>query len=134
MSEPNLQAQAFEMFQKMLNPTGFPLQSLLLASLDINELEKKIAELNTVEQWLTANLTMLQLTIKTLEYQKTLLSPAQQPPADSTSGAPLWPWNMMAESFKAAAAGVPGAPAAPTAHEPTPAPKTKRRQRQRDAS
>ena len=132
MSEPNLQTQALEMFQKMLNPSGFPLQSLLLASLDSKELEKKIAELKTVEQWLTVNLNMLQLTIKTLEYQKALLSPPEPPPgpaesSPAASGSPLWPWNMMAESFKPATPAMPPSPQ--TAHEPTPTPKPKRRRR-----
>jgi hypothetical protein len=39
----------------------------------VQELEKKIAEMKTVETWLTMNVGLVQMTIKTLEMQKSAL-------------------------------------------------------------
>ena len=61
------------MWQKMVNPGAYPLQSLMFPVLDPKELEKKIAEMQAVEHWLKANLAMLQLTVKSLEYQRAML-------------------------------------------------------------
>ncbi len=41
--------------------------------MNIEDVEKKIAELQTVENWLKMNLSMLQVTIKTLEMQRDTL-------------------------------------------------------------
>ncbi|MBU6467999.1 MAG: hypothetical protein KGN31_05970 [Betaproteobacteria bacterium] len=105
---PNPSADMFEMFQKMVNPMAFPLQGLLSAGLDPKELEKKINELTTVKHWLNANVGMIDLTIKTLEYQKTLMSSVadatkvSDPEAANPGAAAnpmmnpaLWPWAMM---------------------------------------
>ena len=59
-----------EMWQKMVNPGAFPLQSLMFPVLDAKEIEKKIAELEVVEHWLKANLNLLRLSIQSLEYQR----------------------------------------------------------------
>ena|SRR5438093_9562829 len=45
----------------------------LFATLDPKEVERRIQELKTVEGWLTMNTSMVQMTIKTLELQKTSL-------------------------------------------------------------
>ncbi len=65
--------EMFDLWQKMVNPGGYPLQSLMFPVLDPKEIEKKISELEVVEHWLKANLNMLQLSIKSLEYQKAML-------------------------------------------------------------
>ena len=44
----------------------------------MEEVEKKIAELQAVENWLKMNLTFLQMTIKTLEMQKSALQTLQE--------------------------------------------------------
>src|SRR5207244_11273370 len=83
--------------------------------------EKKIAELEAVEHWLKANTSMLQLTIKSLQYQRAMLkggekfqqeiAPALKPTgagpgdaADAESQQPPNPalsaWNMMAQAGK----------------------------------
>ena len=69
MSKPVTPQEMFDLWQKMVNPSAYPLQSLMFPVLDPKEIEKKIAELETVEHWLKANLNMLQLSIKSLEYQ-----------------------------------------------------------------
>ena len=63
----------FEFFQKMWNPTSFPIPGMFTPTMDVNEVEKKIAEMKSVENWLKMNLTFLQMTIKTLEMQKAAL-------------------------------------------------------------
>jgi hypothetical protein len=93
----------FEMFQRMVNPMSFPLQSLLFPSLDIREIDRKISELKTVQTWLNANASMLELTIKTLEYQRSVLAPQEgggkeaKPPENPFANPALWPWGMMAQ-------------------------------------
>ena len=73
MTKPVTPQDMFDMWQKMVNPGAYPLQSLMFPVLDAKELEKKIAELEAVEHWLKANLNMLQLTIKSLQYQRAML-------------------------------------------------------------
>ena len=63
----------FEFFQKMWNPTSFPLPGVFTPTMSIEEVEKKSAELSAVENWLKMNLTFLQMTVKTLEMQKSAL-------------------------------------------------------------
>ena len=118
MTKPVTPQDMFDMWQKMVNPGAYPLQSLMFPVLDAKELEKKIAELEAVEHWLKANTSMLQLTIKSLQYQRAMLKGGekfqQEIAAGSASGADsaeesqqppnpaLWAWNMMAEAGKAA--------------------------------
>lgn len=121
----------FELMQKMANPGGHSFQSLFFPPLDVKDIEKKIAELKSVEHWLKANLGMLQLSIQTLEYQKALLTPPKDD-RTQTGGAggenavnpAMWAWQLMnqaTEQFQAAAhqalqsAATPAAPAASNA-------------------
>src|SRR5215468_6336376 len=73
MSKPVTPQEMFDMWQKMVNPSAYPLQSLMFPMPDAKEIEKKIAELETVEHWLKANVNMLQLTIQSLQYQLALI-------------------------------------------------------------
>ena len=63
----------FEFMQKMWNPMSFPLPGMITPTVNIEEIEKKIGELKTVETWLTMNTGLVQMTIKTLEMQKSAL-------------------------------------------------------------
>ena len=113
MTKPVTPQEMFDLWQKMVNPGGYPLQSLMFPVLDPKEIEKKIAELETVEHWLKANLNMLQLSIKSLEYQRAMLKGGEKMQAAMKEGAPgaaleggemqnpaLWAWNMMAQASK----------------------------------
>lgn len=51
----------------------FPNASAMFAALDPAELDRKIAELRVVENWLTMSLSMMQMSIKTMELQKASL-------------------------------------------------------------
>jgi hypothetical protein len=85
----------FENFQKMWNPMNFPLPGMFQPTMDIGEIEKKIAELTAVENWLRMNLGFLEMTVKTLEMQKSALQALQdsakkpadkKPPGGAKSG------------------------------------------------
>ena len=62
-----------EFMQKMWNPMGFPLPGMVAPTIDVEEIERKLVELHSVENWLKTNLAFLQMTIKTLEMQKSAL-------------------------------------------------------------
>jgi hypothetical protein len=152
MAKPVTPQDMFDLWQKMVNPGAYPLQSLMFPVLDAKELEKKIAELETVEHWLKANLNMLQLSIKSLEYQRQMVKggerirqameegaapeAAASPGADEIPNPALWAWNMMAQAGTEAAeamgraveaAGEAASEAARDASQPKPKPKAKRK-------
>jgi hypothetical protein len=83
MAEDNTAKDFFEMFQKMWNPMSLPMPGVFQPTMEPAEVEKKISELLAVENWLKLNLSYLQMTIKTLEMQKsalqTLKESAQKP-------------------------------------------------------
>ena len=109
MSKPTGPQEMFDLWQKMMNPGAMPSQSFF-PMLDVKEVEKKISELETVEHWLKANLNMLQLTIKSLEYQRAMLKPGEKAraamresdDADDPANPAMWAWNMMAQAGKKA--------------------------------
>jgi hypothetical protein len=103
--------QALEFMQKMWNPLGmvapgappapglpptapFPNPMAMFATLDPLEIERKIGELRVIESWLAMSLNFMQMSIKTLEWQKASLealragaeaasTPAPPPPPKS---------------------------------------------------
>jgi len=98
----------FDLWQKMVNPGGYPVQSLMFPVLDPKEIDKKIGELEVVEHWLKANINMLQLSIKSLEYQKAMLKGGERVKAamEEAQGEgempnpAMWAWNMMTQASK----------------------------------
>ena len=110
MTKPVTPQDMFDLWQKMVNPGGYPVQSLMFPVLDPKEIDKKIGELEVVEHWLKANINMLQLSIKSLEYQKAMLkggervqaamAEAQQGEGGEMQNPALWAWNMMAQASK----------------------------------
>jgi len=112
MTKPVTPQEMFDLWQKMVNPGGYPVQSLMFPILDPKEIDKKIGELEVVEHWLKANLNMLQLSIKSLEYQKAMLKGGERMRANLEGAEPtagdggempnpaLWAWNMMAQASK----------------------------------
>jgi hypothetical protein len=82
--------EALEFMQKMWNPLGFaapgappvpglppsapfPNPMAMFATLDPAEIERKIGELRVIESWLAMSLNFMQMSIKTLEWQKASL-------------------------------------------------------------
>lgn len=73
----------FDFMQKMWNPLNFPIPGIMTPNVDVEELDKKIRELKSVENWLKMNLGFLQMTIRTLELQKTALEALQASGGDT---------------------------------------------------
>ena len=110
MSKPVTPQDMFDLWQKMVNPGAYPLQSLMFPVLDAKELERKITELEVVEHWLKANVNMVALTIKSLQFQRDMIKGGEKvmKGAEEAGGGEipnpaLWAWNMMAEAAKAGA-------------------------------
>jgi len=116
MSKPVTPQDMFDLWQKMVNPGAYPLQSLMFPVMDAKELEKKLNELAVVEHWLKANVNMVQLTQKSLQYQLAILKGTEKAqevlsgkdkrePAEGEIPNPaMWAWNLMAEATKQGAA------------------------------
>jgi len=56
---------------------GVPLAGLMAPTIDLNELDRRIAELKSVENWLNMNLGVLRMTLQGLELQKSGLAAMQ---------------------------------------------------------
>ena len=73
MADDTWSKDMLEFMQKMWNPLGFPLPGMVAPTIDPKEIERKLDEMRSVENWLKMNLGLLQMTIKTLEMQKSAL-------------------------------------------------------------
>lgn len=101
------------------------LPSMVAPTFDVNELDKRIADLRAVEQWLELNANMLRTTIQTLEVQRATIATLK-----GISGAMLAPLTKPGQ--KPDPGPVPGAfamPAAPVAEEPHVGPRKSARKR-----
>ena len=131
MSKPVTPQEMFDLRQKMVNPSAYPLQSLMFPMMDPKELQKKLHELEVVEHWLKANVNMVQLTQKSLQYQLAILKGTEKAqevlsgkdlrdkpaaPEGEIPNPALWAWNLMAEAAK----GAGGTPATSAAAPPAP--------------
>ena len=90
----------FEMFRRLWAPLGLPVPGIAMPTLDPAEVEKRIADLKSVETWLGMNLNMVKMAIQGLEMQKVALN-AMQANAGAASDAA----NAFASMSRAAAAG-----------------------------
>jgi hypothetical protein len=141
----------FELFQNIASPfmssggnnPASNAAAMMMATLDPKEIERKIRELETVLMWLKAQVGVVEMSIKTLEYQKTFLAQMAATPTTSGAGstekvdAPdmaelaktaaamnpaLWAWNLMQQPTAAKT----DAPGSKSAKKPSPAAKRKR--------
>src|SRR5206468_2658546 len=60
----------FEFLKTLWGPMGLPLAGVMAPTLVQDELDRRIAELKSVENWLNMNLNVLRMTIQGLEMQK----------------------------------------------------------------
>lgn len=108
--------------KNMWGNMGFSLPGMVTPTFDVDEIEKKIKDMKAVEGWLKMNLSMLQMTIQSLEMQAATLNavramgamgeqqasppwatsapPAGAPAAGEGGGealaqAAMWPWQLM---------------------------------------
>ena len=73
MADDSAPQDPFEMFRRLWGPLGIPLPGMAVPTFDPQEVEKRIAELRSVEAWLTMNLNMLKFSINGLELQRAAL-------------------------------------------------------------
>ncbi|TMH49133.1 MAG: hypothetical protein E6H50_09275 [Betaproteobacteria bacterium] len=78
----------FEFLKNLWGPMGLPLAGLMAPALIPDEIERRIAELKSVENWLNMNLNVLRLTIQGLEMQKAGLAAMQNAAGSAPPGAP----------------------------------------------
>ena len=111
MADPQTPHDPFEVFRRLWGPLGVPVPGMAMPTLDPQEVEKRIAELKSVEGWLAMNLNMLRMAIQGLEMQKAGLQ-AMRAGADAGTDAAaamqqpnamLWPWSAMQQALQAAA-------------------------------
>ena len=74
MTTPELPQDFMAFMQKMWNPMSFPVPGMFMPTANVEDIDKKIAELKAVETWLTMNIGFVQMTVKTLEMQKAALA------------------------------------------------------------
>ena len=77
----------FEFLKNLWGPMGLPLAGLMAPTLIPDEIERRIAELKSVENWLNMNLNVLRLTIQGLEMQKAGLAAMQNAAGSVPTGA-----------------------------------------------
>lgn len=81
MADTPTPSDPFEMFRRLWGPLGVPVPGMAMPTLDPQEIEKRIADLRSVETWLNMNLNMLRLSIQGLEMQKAALQAMGAGPA-----------------------------------------------------
>jgi hypothetical protein len=89
MAEEKPPTDPFEMFRRLWGPLGVPLPGMAMPTFDPQEVDKRIAELRSVEAWLNMNLNMLRFSIQGLEMQRAALQAMKDvssPKADPKSG------------------------------------------------
>jgi hypothetical protein len=74
MSQP---PDPFEFLKNLWGPMGVPMAGMMAPTLNVGEIEKRIADLRSVENWLNMNLNVLRMTIQGLEMQKSGLAMMQ---------------------------------------------------------
>jgi hypothetical protein len=101
--------EALEFMQRMWNPLGIPIPGFgmagvpmgaqpgamplpnpaaIFATLDPAEIDRKIAEMRVIENWLAMSLSLMQMSIKTLELQKASLEALRAAQAQPGTAAP----------------------------------------------
>lgn len=117
MSQDQKAQDPLEFVRGMWSSMGFNLPGMVTPTLDVDELDKRIADLKAVENWLKMNLNMLQMSTQGLEMQRAALAAVKAMceharEGDSESGAKtdnpfaaatsMWPWNLMTKPAEAA--------------------------------
>ena len=107
MNSPSGQ-DPLQFLKSLWGQMGIPFAGMITPTLDVGELEKRIGDLKSVENWLTMNLSMVQATIQGLEMQKATLSMIRQgisgKPPESSSRNPMvdiW-WDLIQAQMKQA--------------------------------
>ncbi|PKO72054.1 MAG: hypothetical protein CVU20_03660 [Betaproteobacteria bacterium HGW-Betaproteobacteria-14] len=116
MSSEQQNLDPLEFLKGMWGSMGFAVPGMVTPTMDVDEIDKRITDLKTVEGWLRMNLNMLQMSIQGLEMQRATLAAMQA--ISQSAGSPeananpfanpaLWPWNMMQPGAAAPAEDAP---------------------------
>jgi hypothetical protein len=111
-SESSIQ-NPLDVLKGMWSNMGVPIPGMVTPTLDIDELDKRITDLRAVEGWLKMNLNMLQMSIHSLEMQRTTLAAIQaigqaggtDSPANPFANPALWPWNFLQQMMQPGTGG-----------------------------
>ena len=105
----------FEFIKAFWNPLGLPLAGMVAPTLNVPEIEKRIADLKLVENWLNMNLSVLRMSIQGLEMQRMTLAAMQGPgtPDGAAPNTALDAWLKMMQAGGMAAAPAPAEPKKP---------------------
>ena len=110
----------FEAFRRLWGPLGLPVPGMAVPTMDPKEVEKRVADLKSVEAWLAMNLNMVRFAIQGLELQRAALQAMQGGAGDAATGAAgsaagtmLWPWALMQQAMTGAAPAEPAKPEKP---------------------
>jgi len=108
MADATQAQDPLEFLKSMWGGMGFSLPGMVTPTLDVDELDKHITDLKTVEGWLKMNLNMLQMSIQGMEMQRATLAAFQAMSQSAGSGEAspnpftnaalnpsAWPWNFM---------------------------------------
>jgi hypothetical protein len=124
MSEQNPPQDPFEIFRRLWGPLGLPVPGMAMPTMDPGEVEKRVADLKSVEAWLSMNLNMLRFAIQGLEVQRAALVAMQSGTseaalaemaaagANTAANNMIWPWAVMQQAL-AGNAPPPADPGAP---------------------
>ena len=134
MAGESSQYDPMEFLRSVWGQMPFPVPGFVTPTLDVGELDKRIADLKAVEGWLRMNMGMLQTSIQGLEVQRATLATMQamaagaaghpSPPSaghdtanpmNAFGNAAMWPWTLMQN-----AAGHPQGTSAPGGDAPPP--------------
>ena len=111
MSEQNPPQDPFEIFRRLWGPLGLPVPGMAMPTLDPKEVEKRVADLKSVEAWLAMNLNMVRFAIQGLELQRAalvamhagggeaVLAALAPAGANTAAGSMLWPWTVMQQAM-----------------------------------
>lgn len=78
----------FEFLKMLWGPMGLPMTGMVVPTLNISEIDKRISDLKSVEHWLNMNLSLLRMSIQGLEMQRATLAAMQGTEKSATGAAP----------------------------------------------
>jgi len=125
MADQNPPQDPFEIFRRLWGPLGVPVPGMAVPTMDPKEVEKRIADLKSVEAWLSLNLNMVRYAIQGLEVQRAALAAMHAggseaalaelaaSSASTAAGTMMWPWAVMQQAMAGSAPPPPAGPAAP---------------------
>jgi hypothetical protein len=123
MSDSSQLPDPLEMLKKMWAPMGLPMPGMpgmVTPSFNVADIEKRITDLKSVENWLSMNLNMLRMSIQGLEMQRATIAAMQQGMQAAQQGASASQAAPGANPFNAPGFNPPGAAAGGTASPANP--------------